>query len=98
MPSPIADHTAPWPPAEARRYAAEGYWQGVALGTLLRAGAPSGSPAVIDPAAGVCLSRAELLDRADAAAVRLLDLGLRRGDRIVVQLGNGWEFVVLTVA
>jgi 2,3-dihydroxybenzoate-AMP ligase len=36
--------------------------------------------------------------RADALASRLTDgLGLRRGDRIVVQLPNCWPFVVLTL-
>ncbi|MGW2590019.1 (2,3-dihydroxybenzoyl)adenylate synthase [Streptomyces sp. NPDC001515] len=104
MPTPIAEHTVPWPEAEAARYAAEGYWAGVPLGTLLREAADRepDAPALVDPVAsggaGLRLTRAELADRADAAAVRLLDLGIEAGDRIVVQLGNGWEFVVLTLA
>ncbi|MET7331171.1 AMP-binding protein [Nonomuraea sp. NPDC005650] len=100
MPSPISDHVVPWPDAEARRYAAEGYWAGVPLGHLLRevAGRTPGAPALIDPVAGLRLTHAELAERADAAAVRLLELGIGRGDRVVVQLGNGWEFVVLTLA
>jgi 2,3-dihydroxybenzoate-AMP ligase len=104
MPSPISDHVVPWSPEDAQRYVADGYWAGVALGDLLRevaAGCPD-APALIDPTAsggaGVRLSRAELADRADAAAVRLLELGIAKGDRIIVQLGNGWEFVVLTLA
>jgi 2,3-dihydroxybenzoate-AMP ligase len=104
MPSPISDHVVPWPPEDAHRYRAQGYWAGIALGDLLREAAARrpDSPALIDPAAsggaGVRLSHAELADRADAAAVRLLDLGITKGDRIVVQLANGWEFVVLTLA
>jgi 2,3-dihydroxybenzoate-AMP ligase len=102
MPSPISDHTVPWPKDAADEYVAEGYWAGVPLGTLLReAAAPPArgqETALADPAAGVRLTRAELADRADSAAVRLLDLGLHPGTRIVVQLGNGWEFVVLTLA
>ena len=47
---------------------------------------------------GTRLTHRELADRAEAAAARLLDLGMARGDRVVVQLGNGWEFVVLTLA
>ena len=47
---------------------------------------------------GVRLSHAELTARADAAAVRLLGLGLAPGDRIIVQLPNGWEFPVLLLA
>jgi salicylate---CoA ligase len=102
MPSPISDHTVPWPKDAADEYVAEGYWAGVPLGTLLRqaAGRPGQGQetALADPVAGVRLTRAELAGRADSAAVRLLDLGLNPGMRIVVQLGNGWEFVVLTLA
>jgi salicylate---CoA ligase len=102
MPSPISEHTVPWPKEAADEYVARGYWAGVPLGTLLReAAARPGrdqETALADPVAGVRLTRAELADRADSAAVRLLDLGLSPGMRIVVQLGNGWEFVVLTLA
>jgi len=97
MPSRIGEHTVPWPAAYAARYADAGYWAGVPLGTLLGsvADAHQAALAVADPVAGVRLSHAELADRADAAAVRLLGLGLAPGDRIVVQLPNGWEFPVL---
>ncbi len=100
MPSPVSDHIVPWPDADAARYAAEGYWAGIPLGTLLRAAADRApdAMALADPAGGVRLSHGELADRADAAAGRLLGLGLAAGDRIVVQLPNGWEFVVLTLA
>ena len=100
MPTPISDHTVPWPDAAVADYVAKGYWAGVALDALLRdvAERRSDSPALVDPSAGLRLTHRELVDRADAAAARLLDLGMRRGDRIVVQLGNGWEFVVLILA
>ena len=94
MPSPITDHVVPWPPDAAQRYAAGGYWAGITLGDLLREAAarrPGDAPALIDPVASVRLSHAELAERADAAAVRLLDLGIEKGDRIVVQLANGWS-------
>lgn len=104
MPSPIRDHIVPWPPDVAQRYVTEGYWAGVPLGDLIRETAVRrpDAPALIDPVAdggsGLRLSYAELAGRADAAAVRLLELGIAKGDRIVVQLGNCWEFVVLTLA
>ena len=100
MPSPISAHTVPWPAADAARYAAEGYWAGVPLGALLLgvAGRVPDAVAVADPVTGVRLTHGELAARADAAAGRLLDLGMAPGDRIVVQLPNGWEFVVLTLA
>jgi 2,3-dihydroxybenzoate-AMP ligase len=100
MPSPISEHTVPWPAADAARYAAAGYWAGIPLGTLLRAAADRrpAALAVADPVAGVRLSHGELAGRADAAAGRLLGLGLAPGDRVVVQLPNGWEFPVLLLA
>jgi non-ribosomal peptide synthetase component E (peptide arylation enzyme) len=100
VPSPISEHTVPWPAADAARYAAAGYWAGIPLGTLLRSVADQRAavPAVTDPVAGARLTHGELADRADAAAGRLLDLGLAPGDRIVVQLPNGWEFPVLLIA
>jgi 2,3-dihydroxybenzoate-AMP ligase len=100
MPSPISDNTVPWPDADVAGYVAKGYWTGVPLGTLLRdvADRHPDDPALVDAAAEVRLTHSELADRADSAAARLLDLGLDPGDRIVVQLGNGWEFVVLTLA
>ncbi|MFF4777142.1 (2,3-dihydroxybenzoyl)adenylate synthase [Microtetraspora fusca] len=104
MPTPINEHTVPWPAPYAERYVTAGHWAGVPIGTLLRAVADRtpDAPALVDPVAhggaGVRLTHAELAERADAAAVRLLRLGIARGDRIVVQLGNSWEFVVLTLA
>ncbi|GJF07174.1 (2,3-dihydroxybenzoyl)adenylate synthase [Pseudonocardia sp. D17] len=100
MPGPVSEHTVPWPATEVERYVAAGYWQGVPLGHLLRevADRTPDAPALVDAATGLRLTHRELADRADATAVRLLDLGLARGDRILVQLGNGGEFVILTLA
>ena len=99
MPSPISDHTVLWPADVAEDYVAKGYWAGVPLGTQLREAADRHpeDPALVDAATGLRLSHGELAERADAAAARLLDLGMSPGERIVVQLGNGWEFTVLTL-
>jgi 2,3-dihydroxybenzoate-AMP ligase len=100
MPTLISENTVPWPDDVANRYVAAGYWRGVPLGRLVRevADRVPGAIAVVDAASGTRLTYADLVDRADAAAARLLGLGLAAGDRIVVQLGNSWEFVVLTLA
>lgn len=100
MPSPISEHTVPWPAAESTRYVAAGYWQEVPLGHLLRevADRTPDAAALVDAANGLRLTHRELADRADAAAARLLDLGIKRGDRILVQLGNSAEFAILTLA
>ena len=99
MVSPIADGIVPWPQEAARAYTAAGWWRGQALGTELSAAADARpeATAVVDGATR--LSYASLAARADALATRLTDgLGLARGDRIVVQLPNCWQFVVLTLA
>jgi 2,3-dihydroxybenzoate-AMP ligase len=46
----------------------------------------------------VRMTYAELVNRMDAAAGRLLDLGLAPDDRVLVQLPNDWPFVVLSLA
>lgn len=98
MVAPISDGTVPWPEADAERYVAAGYWAGRPLGDLLRETADRSPDATALVDGALRLTFAELADRADAAAGRLLDLGLSAGDRMIVQLGNGWEFVVLTWA
>ncbi|HEX4246980.1 MAG TPA: AMP-binding protein [Pseudonocardia sp.] len=96
----LSDGVVPWPAEYVERYTKAGYWAGRPLGELLRQAADRtpDAPALVDPAAGLRLSHAELAERGDAAATRLRALGLRAGDRMLVQLGNGWEFVVLTLA
>ena len=97
--TPVAQGTVPWPDEVAREYVTRGWWHGCALGTELWNAASSrpGAPAVIDGA--VRLTYQSLTARADALAVKLTgDLGLRRGDRVVVQLPNCWQFIVLLLA
>ena len=98
MATPISEGTVPWPAEFADRYVAAGYWAGRPLGDLLREVAETRPDAEALVDGDLRLTYRELASRSDAAAVRLLDLGLARGDRVVVQLGNSWEFVVLTWA
>ena len=58
MPSPISDHTVPWPDAAVADYVAKGYWAGVPLGALLRdvADRRPDAPALVDPSAGLRLT------------------------------------------
>jgi 2,3-dihydroxybenzoate-AMP ligase len=90
--------TVPWPAETAALYRANGFWQDRTLGELLWETADSRPEQVALVDADTRLTYAELTDRADAAAGRLLDLGLQPDDRILVQMPNGWEFVVLTLA
>lgn len=98
MVSPIAAGVVNWPDEDAARYVAAGYWQGRSLPSHIWdvAGRMPDQVALVD--GDLRLTYAELVARADAAASRLADLGLVADDRIVVQLPNGWEFVVLTLA
>jgi salicylate---CoA ligase len=79
-----------------RRYVARGWWRGLALGTEIwnAAAIRLEAPAVID--GELRLTYRSVLARADALATALTgELGLRPGDRIVVQLPNCWQFTVL---
>ena len=97
-PTPIAEGTVPWPDDVAREYAERGWWQGRSLGAELWDAADRRPDAVAVVDGDLRLTYRSLVGRADAAASRLADLGLVRGDRIVVQLPNCWQFVVLTLA
>jgi salicylate---CoA ligase len=94
----VREGVVPWPEEFVRRYVAAGYWRGRALGELLREAAERTPDAVALVDGDLRLTHAELAGRADAMAARLVGLGLAPGDRIVVQLPNTWEFVVLTLA
>jgi 2,3-dihydroxybenzoate-AMP ligase len=98
MVSSIREGVVPWPEEFALRYVAAGYWQGRALGELLREAADRTPDTVALVDGDLRLTHAELAHRAEAMAARLVGLGLAPGDRIVVQLPNTWEFVVLTLA
>jgi 2,3-dihydroxybenzoate-AMP ligase len=97
--TPIAEGVVPWPDEVARQYTERGWWRGLALGAELLAVADARPHAVALVDGDVRLSYRSLAARADALAGRMVDdLGLRRGDRIVIQLPNCWQFVVLTLA
>ena len=96
MVTPIAQGTVGWPEDFVRRYVDAGYWAGRPLGEEIAAGRDPDAIALVD--GEVRFSYGELLARADGAAGRMAELGIGRGDRIVVQLANGWPFVVLTLA
>jgi 2-hydroxy-7-methoxy-5-methyl-1-naphthoate---CoA ligase len=98
MSAPTREGTVPWPEDVAAGYRRDGYWEDRTLGALLWAVADERSDRVCLVDRHVRLSYADVVGRADAAALRLRELGLRPDDRIVLQLPNGWEFVVLTLA
>ncbi|UGQ10832.1 AMP-binding protein [Yinghuangia sp. ASG 101] len=92
------DGWTPWPDEFARRYRAAGHWRGDTLGDLSRAWARTWPErtAIVDASAR--LTYAELDRRAERTAAGFADLGIRPGDRVVVQLPNTADFVVVLLA
>lgn len=81
-----------WPADLAARYRAAGYWRGETFPGFLRERAAEHPDAVAVIGGDQRWSYAELWARAEVAAAGFLSLGLRPGDRVVVQLGNIPEF------
>ena len=87
-----------WPEAEKARYRAVGHWEGVTFGALLRhwAAGRGGRVALVD--GDRRWTYAQLDAEADLIARGLFGLGIKRGDRVVIQLPNLAEFVLLWFA
>ncbi|MEV0262288.1 AMP-binding protein [Streptomyces sp. NPDC050617] len=94
----MPDGFIPWPAEYAERYRARGHWRGRTLGSLLRdrAAATPDALALVDESRRWTYQ--ELDVRADRLAAGLHDLGIARGDRVVVHLPNTAEFVELSFA
>lgn len=94
----MQDGCVAWPAELAERYRAEGYWIGETLADLVR------GPAVRTPDHPALVTRdsrigyAALDVRIDRFAAGLRGLGVTAGDRVVVQLPNTIEFVVVCLA
>jgi 2,3-dihydroxybenzoate-AMP ligase len=88
----------PWPAQHAERYRREGYWRGEALGDVLRSAVASNEDRVALATAEQNWTFADVDARADRLASGLARIGLRPRDRVVVQLPNIPEFVVVTLA
>jgi 2,3-dihydroxybenzoate-AMP ligase len=88
----------PWPSDLAAEYRSLGYWtdEPITAGIIQAAARVADKIALIS--GDVRMTYRELVDRMDAAAERLLALGLRPDDRILVQLPNDWPFVILALA
>jgi len=82
-----------WPDDMAARYRAKGYWRGETFSQLLRSRAEAQSDAVAVVGMDQRWTYGELLQKAETAAAGFLALGLKPGDRVVVQLPNLPEFL-----
>jgi 2-hydroxy-7-methoxy-5-methyl-1-naphthoate---CoA ligase len=88
----------PWPADQAALFRSRGYWRDGALGSYVLDAADRTPDAVALVDGEMRLTYAELVSRMDGCAERMFALGLRADDRLLLQLPNCWEFVVLTLA
>lgn len=96
--SPLLPGCVAWPTEFAHRYRAAGYWRGDSLGELLRSWARRAGDKTALVSGADRISYAELDRQADAMAAGLPALGIGARDRVVVQLPNTADFVVLLFA
>lgn len=92
------DGVVPWPADLAHAYRVAGCWRGRPLGDDLWRWAEQWPDRIAVVDGRRRLSYSELAETADQLAERLGGIGLRRGDPVLVQLPNCWEFVVVTLA
>ncbi|MBB4772396.1 (2,3-dihydroxybenzoyl)adenylate synthase [Actinomadura livida] len=96
--TPSREGMVPYPADVVERYRAAGHWERRPLADYLLDVADRTPDALALVDGDVRLTHRDLMVRADGAAMRLRELGLRPDDRILVQLPNGWELIVLIVA
>jgi 2,3-dihydroxybenzoate-AMP ligase len=87
-----------WPNDLAEKYRRDGYWRGEVLGEFLKQRSRTDGQRIALVANGSRWTYAELDSRVDRLAAGLRRLGLRPLDRVVIQLPNVAELVVLSIA
>ena len=96
--STYLEGATPYPPEIIEEYTSKGWWQNLTYGDLLdRAAAVyPDKRAIID--ARVELTYSALKDKVDRLAIALVDLGLKKYDRVLIQLPNRHEFFIIFYA
>jgi 2,3-dihydroxybenzoate-AMP ligase len=94
----MLEGVVPFPPEFARRYRERGYWADKSLAEEFKVVFERYADRVALIDRERCITYAELDRLSDNLALNLLDLGLKTLDRVVVQLPNVAEFVVLYFA
>ena len=96
--APVLDGCVPHPPEMVQRYVARGYWRGLGFTDLLDRQA-GGRPQDVAVVAGDRrLTWRELSRQSDHLARHLLARGLRPRDRVILQLPNVPEFLIVYLA
>ncbi|MFI1825451.1 (2,3-dihydroxybenzoyl)adenylate synthase [Streptomyces sp. NPDC020412] len=94
----MLDGFVPWPDHLAAEYRRTGLWSGRPLGDLLHDSCVRNAERVAVVCGERRMTYAELSQRADRLAGGLLERGVKPLDRVVVQLPNVPEFVVVVFA
>lgn len=94
----MLEYCTPWPEQFARDYLRRGYWKAESLTDLLEARARAFSDRTFVSDATGRLSYGEVNRLADRVALRLLDLGLKPRDIVLLQFPNIREFIVIFFA
>ncbi|GAB1645442.1 (2,3-dihydroxybenzoyl)adenylate synthase [Krasilnikovia sp. MM14-A1259] len=94
----MLDGCTPWPAQTAARYRRAGWWRGETLGDLLRAWATTYADRTALVAGPDRITYRELDARVDRMAAGFARHGVRPGDRVVLQLPNVPEFVIVAFA
>ncbi len=82
-----------WPEELARIYRSKGYWRGETFPQMLRERASAFPGRIAVVGGNERWSYSELHRRAETAAAGFIALGLKPGERVIVQIGNRPEFV-----
>src|SRR4029077_876947 len=87
-----------WPADVAARYRAQGLWEGVTIGEMFARSAQTRPDKVAVLHGDRRLTYAQLLERARDLGARLAGIGLRPGERVLLQLPNTIDFIVAYLA
>lgn len=94
----MLEGVVPFPPEYAKRYREKGYWQDKSLAQEFHAVFEKYADRVAFIDRGRSYTYSDIDQATDRLAINLLDLGLKSLDRVVVQLPNTIEFVILYFA
>ncbi len=94
----MLEHCTPWPESFVRDYVRRGFWKPQSLADLLETRARAFSDRAFVTDASGKLSYGEIDRLATRVAMRLLGLGLRRHDIVLLQLPNVREFIIVFFA
>lgn len=87
-----------WPRSLAESFKASGIWNGKTIYKYLEDSAACFGPKVAIKDGDVNLTYDQLVQYCETAAIGLRNLGFVKGDTIVIQLPNRWEFFALLFA